>query len=86
MLRATSSFFTLVLLEVGEEEAKQKGTMEAVLQEELALHAAWNAEGWPRERRVWSLKPFMEAYAINWASAVALTPDTCVSRSIAILL
>lgn len=89
MLRATSSFLTLVLPEVGEEEAKQKGTMESVLQEELALHAAWNVEGWesrPRERRVWSLKPFMEAYAISWASAVALTPDTCVSRSIAILL
>lgn len=60
--------------------------MEAVLQEELALHPAWNVEGWPRERRVWSLKSFMEAYAMSWASAVVLTPDTCVSRSITILL
>ena len=77
---------TLVLLGVGEEEAKQKGTTEAALWEELGLYSAWNVEGWPRERRVWSLKPFMEAYAMSWALAVALTPDTCVSGSITILL
>lgn len=86
MLKATSSFLTLVLLGLEEEEAKWEGTMEAVLWEELGLRSAWNVEGWPRERNVRSPEHFMEAFTVSRALAVALPPDGCISGPITILL
>lgn len=45
-----------------------------------------NVEGWPMERKIWSPKHFMEAFAVSRALAVALPPDGCISGPITIIL